>query len=473
MKMNRLIAKDSKAGKIMTGIKEWYIVCFLTFLLLSRMVCFVQLVGNRVNGALYILGAAAGGVILLLEVMVHFKRYLRLEYYLLFGFIFCCLISSFVYRSYGLGDNIKNLAWMAIQFGVFTTLVPFGSPDEKSGRRGLRRLMNSLLFVHLAAVTISFVQFLLQISYVVPDYNETYDRRQGFVEERLFGVFTDPNYAAMASIIMILFSLILWRTIEKKWLRRLHVFSVVMNAIYILLSGSRTAMVACCLVFPVTVYFLLRNERLEKGLTWHVRGVLTSAGVLAALLLYFAFFPYPFAALADVTQSISPFLGVEKQTQEPVSLEREDGREDVSNNRFDIWSSVWEISGDNRLLGLSPRNMVEYAKQNHPTSYIAQSGYQAHNAYLAVIAGTGILGSVVVLAFIVYLVVLLIRYIKLHKKKVVDAEVLLGISVMSSIGISGLFLLEIFFVNTITAGLFWLFTGFIFMYLKPYERQAE
>ena len=72
-----------KYEKQLDEAKSWYLVVFTSFLLLSRMVCFVQLVSNRVNGLGYIAGAAAGGLLCLAELLVHYRRYLKKEYYLL------------------------------------------------------------------------------------------------------------------------------------------------------------------------------------------------------------------------------------------------------------------------------------------------------------------------------------------------------------------------------------------------------
>ena len=209
-----------KFDKKFTLIKEWYLIIFMTFLLLSRMVCFVDLVSNQINGICYIVGAIMGGLLLVCELLLHSKRYLRFEYYMFALFLLVCFISSIVYREYGLGDNIKTIMWMAIQMFLFTSVIPFGEDKEKNGKTCLNRLMNSLIVVHFVAVFISFGQFLVQSSYVVPDYNDAYDRRQGFVEERLFGVFTDPNYAAIASLLVIAFAVFLLKKVTNKWAKR-------------------------------------------------------------------------------------------------------------------------------------------------------------------------------------------------------------------------------------------------------------
>ncbi len=463
-----------KFDKKFTLIKEWYLIIFMTFLLLSRMVCFVDLVSNQINGICYIVGAIMGGLLLVCELLLHSKRYLRFEYYMFALFLLVCFISSIVYREYGLGDNIKTIMWMAIQMFLFTSVIPFGEDKEKNGKTCLNRLMNSLIVVHFVAVFISFGQFLVQSSYVVPDYNDTYDRRQGFVEERLFGVFTDPNYAAIASLLVIAFAVFLLKKVTNKWAKRFYICTIVFNGIYILLSGSRTAFVASCILVPIFAFLCYRNHQVEQGNHWLKKGILLGVGSLIAVVLYLSFATIAFTPIARVTVKIRPYIGLcEFEEEKDISLVREDGREDISNSRFDIWSNVWKLSADNRIVGMSPRNMVPYAKKNYPGSFIATTGYQAHNAYLAVIAGSGILGTIPILLLVIYLIYHVIGYAKLHKNKKADDILLLCLAVIGIIGISGLFLLEMFFVNTITTGVFWMFVGVTFWFLTYANQKSK
>ncbi len=67
--------------------------------------------------------------------------------------------------------------------------------------------------------------------------------RIGFLKNRLYGVFADPNFAATISVVsMILSSVITFfqTTFEKKW-KWLLIMNTLIQWIYITLSGSRTA----------------------------------------------------------------------------------------------------------------------------------------------------------------------------------------------------------------------------------------
>lgn len=465
-----------KYENVVDRIKGWYIVVFVSFLLLSRMVCFVDLVTNRLNGLCYMAGAAVGGVLCVAELLLHARRYLKKEYYLLAFFVLACLFSSFLFRDYGISENLKTMMWTVLQLFLFTSVLPFGKEEDAGsvacGRIALKRLAYSLIAIHFVAVTISVGQFLLQSRYIVPDYNGTYDRRQGFYDERLFGVFTDPNYAAAASLLAILAALALMHRREKKLGLKI---TVVMNAVYIVLSGSRTAMVAMAVVLPVWEYFRWRNARIQDGKNWHLSGALRAAGICAASLLFFVCSGTVFTAVADVTVNIRPYVGLSPyEEEEKISLERQDTGEDISNNRMAIWSGAVTLWKDYPVTGLSPKNMVSYARSCHPDSYIAKTGYQAHNGYVALLVGSGLLGTLPIAVLFVLFMKELFFYLNRNRGKKIPEGILLCLAVMMTIGISAVFLLEIFFTVTITVTsvLFWLCAGCSYWYLRAYHRRA-
>lgn len=468
-----------KYENIIDRIKGWYVVVFVSFLLLSRMVAFVELVTNRINGACYIVGAAVGGILCVAELLLHYRRYLKKEYYLLAFFVFVCLISSFLFRSYGIADNIKNLVWTVLELFLFTSLIPFGGEENTSsvavGKLALKRMADSLIAIQFVAVTISVAQFFLQSSYIVPDYNGTYDRRQGFCEERLFGIFTDPNYAAVASLLVILAALtLMYCRRTRRELKIWYIVTVVMNMIYIALSGSRTARVALIVVLPAWGYFRWRTVRIREGKNWHLSGALVAAGIVAVSILYLSCSGMVFSATADVTVNIRPYVGLSPYEEgEEVSLVRKDTGEDISNSRMAIWGSAITLWKDHPVFGLSPKNMPSYAKRTHPDSYIAKRGYQAHNGFVALLVGSGLIGTLPIVILFVLFLKELYFYLKKIRGREISEGMLLCLLVMMTVGISSLFLLEIFFAITVTVTtiLFWISAGCAYWYLRSFHRK--
>jgi O-antigen ligase len=358
-----------------------------------------------------------------------------------------------VNRQYGIGDNAKTLVWMAIQVFLLFSFVE-GKPSEVVSKF-IKNIMRCSVVIWFVGVTISFGQFLLVIKYVA-DFSE-YARRQGFYDERLFGVFSDPNYASVTSLVIVLFTVVLYMKEKKKAWKVFYIISGVMELFYILLSGSRTALVCSYVTLPIFFFFILRNKWKNAGKAWI--GSLAITVVCASLLTFTAPF---FVNMTEYTKGLRSLFGIEEPKQ-AVSLERTDTT-DPTNSRFKIWSSAIKVSGDNRIVGLSPRNLTPYAKANHPDSYIALSEYQAHNGYVAVIVGSGMLGCICVLALLVYLIKRVIWYLKQNKEKEYSSTFIVSICSAIAIGVSAMFFLDIFFVNTYTTALFFIFCGKIASY---------
>ena len=110
--------------------------------------------------------------------------------------------------------------------------------------------------------------------------------------------------------------------------------------------------------------------------------------------------------------------------------------------------------------------MVPYALKNHPDSYIAKTGYQAHNGYIALLVGSGLLGVLPILILLVLFVRELLVFLKENRGREMEPGLLLCFAVMMTVGISAVFLLEIFFPFATTALVTISRTSFI--YIPPY-----
>ena len=84
------------------------------------------------------------------------------------------------------------------------------------------------------------------ISYHVPTGTPGLLARQGFIEHRLFGVYTSPNVGAMFGYTSIILSLIsvLISKITKRFV--FYMMNFIVQIFYITLSSSRGAQVVIC-----------------------------------------------------------------------------------------------------------------------------------------------------------------------------------------------------------------------------------
>ena len=95
----------------------------------------------------------------------------------------------------------------------------------------------------------------------------------GFLWNRLWGVYSDPNYGAVFSAITIIMSLYFYKD-AKKPLKALYIINIILQICYIAFSDSRTGMVSLFCALLVYVYLTaLRSKKLEAKKAF-ARGVI-------------------------------------------------------------------------------------------------------------------------------------------------------------------------------------------------------
>lgn len=432
---------------------------FLSYLMLSKMLPVPIFLTDRVNSLIFNVLAGVGFLLCLYSIFLAGKRFFCLDNLLLSGFLVVCVISSILNMKYGISDNVKTIVWTAIQFFVLYGITWKMSREEIKNE--FFRLADVLSVIWFCGIAVSLYQFLFQIEYIVP-YQE-YKRRQGFIDERLFGIFTDPNFAAVTSVCVIVFSLIGFRRSRNRLIRIFYVVNCVLQFLYIVLSGSRTAELSGLIAAFLYVFGYLHRKVQKKSLSQAKKIVLPLAGALLCCVIVMTG--------VEVTKYVSSFvprLFSGDVVQKPVNLHRGDVEEssDISNLRMEIWGDVITVWSSKPVFGTSPRNLTAYAKDKIPGSLMAQKGYAAHNGYLAVLAGSGIVGSIVMLAFIILTLRRAYRYMLERFTAGIPALFMIFLIILAVIAASAITLQDIFFVNTLNTALFWLVLGYLIKYTQ-------
>ena len=139
----------------------------------------------------------------------------------------------------------------------------------------------------------------------------------------------------------------------------------------------------------------------------------------------------------------------------------------MSNNRFALWKSSFEIFQSSPLVGSSPRNLVNYAQKELPNTFIARKKQTSHNFIFYLLATTGLLGTIPLLVFLGIKIWNTLRQLFMRTIKDYDSYVLNTMAVLAIL-ISAMFLTELVLVNKIGSFIFWLYLGGIsaFEYTK-------
>lgn len=465
-------------------IKEIYILLYVSYVLIARIVPLVNFITLGVNSVIYSALAIVGAVILLIDFLMHFTMFKSRENIILLAFCVVCAISSVINMQYGIISNVKTLVWMAIQFFVLFSIVNVRDGSEIDPT--LTKIMKITAAVWFVGVLVSIGEFLIQIGYVAPF--DDFPRRQGFVEARLFGVFTDPNFAAVTSLMVILFCWMFLKSETKKSKRVYCYANIVLQVIYIVLSGSRTAKYGGLMLAFIVGLLCVRNrelgnEQIKVVLKSLLGGVIAVALSLAVIFVVKQTLPKMAEGCNAVISTFQTQEEYDKMKKiraaklkeaERISIERPDVTDDnISNNRFRIWSNYIRVSKDHRIFGLSPRNLMSYLRVNEPMNYLVKRGYdETHNGWLAIFVCTGIAGTAVMAAFFINYARECCLYIKAKKKQPYDIKIIVLLGSVFVVAFSALLQPEIFFINTYGAVTFWLFMGYLLYFMKQ-ESKAK
>lgn len=418
---------------------------------------------------------------------------------LLILFLIVCCVSSVINLRFGIFGNVKFLATLVIEYFIFFSLTKNASSDQVT--KILNVVSATLIVTWFIPVLVSLLTYFFGIDISVNNYGAYAITSQGFSYEyvRLWGIFQDPNYASIISLVSVMASVRLIAQ-KKHWLVTiLLAFNMLCQLCYIVLGGSRTALILSVVAgFLFAVYRFVFNGK-KKSLAQSFKG-------LGAALLSFVVFtavlfgtkialPYAKAALfpgktpmaagvASLYDGLYSLSGIDFEltqrtpegdlmfTEEPETpedpttppstgtttpIDRTDlGKNDISNGRFIRWTQTLDIFMKAPLFGTSPRNLSAFAKVHNPETLMAKYGIAPHNGYLDVLVETGIVGFGVLAIAVMWMLFSAIK--RFLKRGFSYDRAFLLVSVLCFAGLA-VFVSDVYMTFTINSMFFWLFLG--------------
>ncbi len=424
-------------------------------------------------GDLYTAFVFFGIVVLVLDFFLS-GILLKFKYsWLLVLFYLSCIISILINIAYDPIGNIKVVIWMLIQTFVIATV---NGGFEKESSHKLRWLFETVSAIWFIGTAISLILFFIGYS----DYFET-DRipwgyaRIGFLEGRLFGVFTDPNYASICVLFSAIFTLVnmsLYK--DGKALRIYHIVLLIVDYMYIVLSASRTAEICLYAVIVIFSFFTVSNYLQGRGFKPFKKYVLALiTGVLCLALSVGVYEGTDWTAKQVYVFTSSSVNHFDEGHDFDEDLIRPDveNSDDISNGRLTIMKDYIEVSLNQPVFGTGPRNGLEFVKRLMPDSFVARRGYSYHNGYLALWVGSGLVGTVIMLAFIIMSIKQILSY--LFRRNGQNDKYYLSITLMTALlaagAIGAVSLLAVFFNNSAYDVIFWFAFGYTLSLIKISE----
>lgn len=258
-----------------------YTLLFVLYSFTGRILPLSLFVGDNLNSLIYIFFAGFG-CLLVVGGFFASRIIIKSEYFVVLSlFVVMMLVSSLVNIDMGYVDNAKTVIWTVIQITIFYSL--YLRRDKQSTLGILKWLFVIICAIWTIAVIISLTQYVVQDTYMYDISGMGY-RYQGFYGGRLFGIFNDPNYAAVTSSYVIFMFMYIYMKSRKRWyVKGVIVFAVLLNVMYILLSGSRTALVASVCGFFVYLFLWFKGRYAESK--WGLLKASVSAFLILASVL--------------------------------------------------------------------------------------------------------------------------------------------------------------------------------------------
>ncbi|MUO03982.1 O-antigen ligase domain-containing protein [Enterococcus faecium] len=429
---------------------------------------------------------AWGGIIVLYEVFIK-KNFFKMRFsWLLIGAMISFILTIIINRENFLIPSIYNLGYLLI-----TLIVIFPadfSQSEEEKKKKMVYFNNVFIIIIFLAALISIYQFIFLISYHVPTGTPGLLARQGFIEHRLFGVYTSPNVGAMfgyTSIILSLISVLISKI--TKTIRVFYMMNFIVQIFYITLSSSRGAQVVIC-SFLVLFLLLFANSKFRKS----IREVLPvkikwMVSILLVLLVYFSFGTnYAKDFLATIPVSIDRKVEVIESNEsdktplpeKEVILQHSSDNSEISAGRFTIWKAALKVIRPTLLFGYGETDFygnsdAKFLKKvdldTTDVNELKRAHGNMHNGFLQVLVSSGIIAFICIYAFYVLNIFSLLK--TFFRSKVNYAF----------LGIVLIFILSIFIDEMVEAHVlfnkrdvisivFWYYLGSIsYLYLKKGE----
>ncbi|WP_454995137.1 hypothetical protein, partial [Bulleidia extructa] len=137
------------------------------------------------------------GIVLLgIDVLTQRKSFKSKYVFLLYGIALVALMAAIKTREFGLKDNLFSITWAILNFSLFYSVSTRIAKEKWI--KTMDFYLNVLFLIWGIACLVSIAQFFMNIGYtyvINPLSKDVSVARQGFLQNRLFGIFDPINHA--------------------------------------------------------------------------------------------------------------------------------------------------------------------------------------------------------------------------------------------------------------------------------------
>ena len=393
------------------------------------------------------------------------KRYI----YLIITFLLLYVITIFYNRQFNFVGNVKSLIWTSIMLLVI--FINEYTADREKVFNDIRKISIALTISICILSLIALIMFCFDVSYQV-NRGDGKLIPQGFWAARLWGIYVDPNQGATIAMMSILASIILLLRKNKnlKIINIISVMNIIIQYIFIILTGSRGGEIAFIFVLTGLIYlfadYILRNKLRNK----YVRKIFVA--IMGGIIAFFIIGTFDdtrviLGKVPSLTMQsqkiISNKLGVDIGKHEGnITMVRPDVGEgkEVSNGRLTLWKDGFRLIKHSPIFGFGDRNIFLKAKELTPGSSLEKQ--YVHNGFIHMVLSGGIVAGITMLLLLFFAIIDIVKIVftsNIYTSKYYIYSCI-GLIVGASL-ITAIFLTELFYQNSFISTVFWIYLGFM------------
>lgn len=413
------------------------------------------------------------GALLLLWRLTQYKNFYRMPALgAMIAFLLSFSLSMLLNHQYGFKDNFIVLIYLVFYFLMF-----YLTDDRRSKEDTKKEFLFFawVIVIYMAVCTIAgLVEMFMGYSHIYTTGTDDYEVIAGFMWGRLWGVFLDPNVAGILCIFSCFYSVYLIRYYRKKLpLQILLGINIAIQVVYIAFTDSRTALVstlggvAACLFVYQLYHKPLKFSKVALNVVISLV-VATAIAILPTIVL---------KGYNELAEQLSNNQNSTSDNSSLPAIERNyslDG--DVSNRRFEIWGSGFEIFKEEPIFGTSYYGIRPYAEDHLPDTYIinnSQTDFRnLHNEVVNIAVSQGVIGLAALAWMCISILVYFFRRIrKIRQEDIGVVSILMGALVTAVCSV--MFLSAgMFYFNAPGTPMFWLMLGYL-MHIVRKSSQEE
>lgn len=429
----------------------YYKIIFVIWALLHALT-----LGQYITGYFSIPIIVWGGILVLKNIF-NKKSYInKATQFYMYVFLLSYIVTIFINRNSNLVGNTKTLIWQIIMMFVLFISEAWKSKDNVD--LDIIRISKTVIVVTMILSLISLIIFFLNIVYWVNRVDGVLIPI-GYYYARLWGIYVDPNQAAVIAIVSILVSIIV--LISKKYKSlKLIISNIIIQYIFMILTASRGGAIGFLFGVIVLGYllsdYILRNK-ITKCVFRSFISIFIALILSGVLLLSEAPIRKVLAIIPTSISNIKSEVNYEGMNQS-IDIERNDLTS--SNGRIVLWKDGLRLSKFSPIFGFGDRNIFLKAKELTPGSSLEKQ--YVHNGFIHMVLSGGIVAGITMLLLLFFAIIDIVKIVftsNIYTSKYYIYSCI-GLIVGASL-ITAIFLTELFYQNSFISTVFWIYLGFM------------